>query len=120
INGLESMVLPIKIAQTENYIKQSLTRHLVFTCYIGIMLVMFLYNSFLYVTIRERAYLYYVMYIFSIGLAQAALGNYLKDLFGIENIWWHQFSITLFSTLSGIFAIVFASSFLELKKNAPF
>jgi two-component system, NtrC family, sensor kinase len=119
INGLESMVLPIKIAQNENNIKQNLTRHLVFTCYIGIMLVMFLYNSFLYVTIRERAYLYYVMYIFSISFAQAALGNYLKVLLGIENIWWHQFNITLFSTLSGIFAIIFASSFLELKKNAP-
>ncbi|MEN9456431.1 MAG: hypothetical protein RL210_1950, partial [Pseudomonadota bacterium] len=50
--------------------------------FIGTLLAMLLYNLLLFFSLREKTYLYYVLYIGSFGLAQATLYGY-----GSEYLW---------------------------------
>jgi signal transduction histidine kinase len=117
IRSLEPLIVPLYISNKDAFFLSSQARHLVFACYIGIMLVMFLYNTFLYITIKDRSYLYYILYIIFIAAAQATLGNYIQVITCTWTPAINHFGIALFSFLAGIFAILFAIQFLELKKN---
>lgn len=92
---------------------------LFFGIYFGIVCVMFFYNIFIFFTVRDRNYLYYVMYIATVGLVQACLKGYAAKF-----LWRNNTALTFQMTnislaLSGIFSIFFVFSFLSVKENKP-
>jgi signal transduction histidine kinase len=87
--------------------------------YFGIVLVMFLYNLFLYFTVRNSAYLYYVAYILFVGLTQACLNAY-----AFKYLWPNYPSLNTHSTYiipicSGLAVGLFFRSFVRTKKYTP-
>ncbi len=84
--------------------------------YYGMMLVMVFYNLFLYLSIRESAYLYYVGFVFSFAATQAAMNGVLFQYFypGLPQL--HQFSVLLLVPLSILFTSVFSLRFLKLEQ----
>ncbi len=86
--------------------------------YIGIMLVMGLYNLFVFFSVRDKIYLYYVIYVFGICLTYTMFKGY-----SFEFLWSSSgkvnFYIPVVSSFVVFFMLLFARSFLELKKNAP-
>jgi signal transduction histidine kinase/DNA-binding response OmpR family regulator len=80
---------------------------------------MFLYNLFIYLTIREISYLFYILYLFFFGL------HILKENgLAYKYIWpnfpeWNRQSFAFTIPMANISAILFTKSFLETKKNAP-
>ena len=82
----------------------------------GIMLVMFLYNLFVSVITRDKAYYYYVGYVLFIALTQTILdGTFEKYLVKVEPEAL-KFMLIAFPALSGIAALQFAKIFLHLKE----
>jgi hypothetical protein len=85
----------------------------------GIALSMILYNFFLFVTIRDYAYLWFVLYVLSISVyAMCHDGTgfqYLWPELPNFNFYIQQFS--LFSLMT--WAILYARSFLNTGKNLP-
>lgn len=92
---------------------------LYFGIYAGIILVMFLYNSFLYFSVKDKNYLYYVIYILMVGLAQTCLKGYSTLFLWPNNDWLIRQSVNLSIAMSGIFAIPFVVNFLNIRRNAP-
>ena len=92
---------------------------LFFGIYFGIICVMFFYNIFIFITVRDSSYLYYVLYILTVGLVQACLKGYASKFLWRENSWltFHMTNIAL--ALSGITAILFLYRFLSIKANRP-
>ena len=115
----EQVQLPISVG-TEQHISESIfTRDLLFGIYAGIMLVMFLYNLFLYFTVRDRAYLYYVGYIIFVGGTQACLEGYATRLFYPDSYYLANAMVVWVPALSGIFSIAFINNFLSVKSFTP-
>ena len=87
--------------------------------YFGIIIFVLLFNLFLYVIIREKSSLYYVLYIFSLLLLQISLTG-----FGFRFLWPNSIYVAnvanpFFASLS-IFALIrFTQSFLNLGKFYP-
>ncbi|HAL81226.1 MAG TPA: hypothetical protein DCO83_02490 [Mucilaginibacter sp.] len=54
----------------------SLAKNILFGVFFGIILVMFFYNLFIYFVVKDTIYLYYVVYIFVVGLVQATIEGY--------------------------------------------
>jgi len=83
-------------------------------CVIGSLIVMLLYNLSLFLALKERSYLYYSLYIFSVTfyfLAASGLGfNYVWDEFS----WLKYKAFSVFSSLSFIMMILFVRHFLQL------
>ncbi|MDQ5887235.1 MAG: hypothetical protein QG667_523 [Pseudomonadota bacterium] len=86
--------------------------------FIGTLLAMLLYNLLLFFSLREKTYLYYVLYIGSFGLAQATLYGY-----GSEYLWpahpLNDLALPLATSLTGVFLGLFSRRFLELGSQWP-
>ncbi len=85
----------------------------------GIILAMALYNLFVYFAIKDRSYLFYVLFITSFSLVHLSLDGYLFQYFWPENKPFSDVPDTLFLSLSIIFSFLFISSFLNLKTHIP-
>ncbi len=82
--------------------------------FFGGMLLMLLYNLFLYFLLRVRAYIYYVGYVFWLGI-------YFLGLFGFSQRYFESYTY-LFYISSGaffIFLTLFVQSILGLKEKLP-
>lgn len=111
--------LPMK-ADTELSIMDGVNKdQLFFGLYLGIILVMVFYNLFIYLTIRDSNYLYYVVYIVTVGLVQACLKGYASKFFWRNSTWLTLNMPNIAIALSGIFAIFFVFNFLNIKKYVP-
>ena len=83
----------------------------------GIMLVMILYNFFLFCVIRDRNYLYYIVFVASFTLFMAALNGDAYQFLWPKAPAWNEVSVTLFIALIGVFSLLFSDSFLKLRKH---
>lgn len=90
---------------------------LINSMYFGIIVIMFLYNVFVYLSTRNRSYLYYVFYTLTFGFAQFTLLGYFKAVFPFINLVVSKQTAIVASGLAGIFGILFFISFLEARKN---
>lgn len=112
------MDLPITIEKDVKVLEQLSMDQWYFGIYAGIIFVMFLYNFFIFLSVRERAYLFYVFYILIVGLTQAGLKGYAAKFLWPGNEWLIKYAPHIITAASGIFSIFFTFSFLHVKKYA--
>jgi len=84
--------------------------------YLGIMVVMLLYNLFIYFTTNDKDYIVYCHYIFWVALTQATLLGYSHRFLWTDNVWLSENMIIFCGAMSGIATIFFAKSFLQTRK----
>src|SRR5699024_8042188 len=112
-----SVQIPLTIWDYNAFHTKSTTEYLIFGSLIGLSIVMALYNLFLFVTIRDRSYLYYVIFVtFNTLLFIVDTG------FGYQYIWPNLVSaeavhVTELMFLSNIAGLLFIRAFLLLDKR---
>ncbi len=119
VSSSELIILPLTVAPPDKLLSVSNLREMLFGLYAGIILVMFIYNLFVYFSVRDKSYLYYVVYILLIGLTQASLKGYTTKYLWPDSIHLNHYSVTILSCLAGIFALEFLKDFLHTKENDP-
>ena len=81
----------------------------------GALLTLALYNSFIFMTTGDRAYLYYGLYLSAYFLAWAFTFHLPAELFGLHNLHLHYIFFFLLPPLNTLFYM----EFLGLQKRAP-
>lgn len=119
IKTTEQIQLPIKIGVAKGILEAISVGDLLSGIYFGIIAIMLFYNLFIYVTIRDKSYLYYVAYITFVGLTQACLHGYTFRYLWPDSSWFAIHSIFFIPALSGISAIAFVNHFLQVKEHMP-
>ncbi len=119
IKSYKQLVLPLYLGTLEDVIVNTANSDLLFGVYAGIILVMLLYNLFVYITVKDINYLYYVLYLFVVLLTQACLEGYIFRFVLADKPVTANLSIYVSSALIGISAIEFAKKFLSSKFYAP-
>ena len=111
-----SMQFPLSIWSERDFFVDDQKQILGLGLYYGIMIIMVLYNLFVFLSVREANYLYYVLYV-------ACMGAFLGSLQGInfqflwpEAIHWNDQSILAFLGGVVLFALIFTRNFLHLKE----
>ncbi len=115
----EQMSLPVNVGTLESITANHYRSDIFMGLYLGIMFVMFFYNLFIYFSVRDKSYLFYVLYILGIALAQASLQGFTFKYALPGSPELNKFSVVLFSALGGIGAISFTRFFLHLKERLP-
>ncbi|MDZ4756976.1 MAG: 7TM diverse intracellular signaling domain-containing protein [Bacteroidota bacterium] len=64
--------IPITVSSKNKYVEHNQNHNLFWGIYMGIMIFAFVYNLFIFFSVRERTYLYYILYI--LGSATFYLG----------------------------------------------
>lgn len=114
-----SLQLPMMIWSPGGlYEARSLTR-LGYGLYFGVLIVMALYNLMLFVMLGEKSYIYYVIYVGSFALLQAAIAGLASQYLWPELPSWGNRSIPFLMAMSCFFGVVFARSFLGTRNHSP-
>ncbi|MDP3394522.1 sensor histidine kinase [Sediminibacterium sp.] len=87
--------------------------------FLGTILVMALYNLFIFYGVRDESYLYYVFSIVGLGLYLAFYYG-----FGIEYLWpnsprWDTFCYSIIVPLTNIARLLFTKTYLNTSKYMP-
>ncbi|MRG47867.1 GHKL domain-containing protein [Chitinophaga sp. SYP-B3965] len=113
----EQAQLPVYLGVETTMNFKNTERNFIFGLYIGIILVMALYNLFIYISIRDTSYLYYVGYIICVGLTQASQQGYTFRFLWPNNLWFATHDTLLIPIFNGITAAIFIQSFLHTREK---
>lgn len=114
-----SMNIPLYM-WSQPALTQSISREqLIVGLYYGAMLVMLLYNLFLFIGIRDTSYLYYILFIAGQIMYQFTLNGLSFQYLWQDAIWWANNCLPCFMSFATFWAVFFARSFLGSKENAP-
>jgi len=87
--------------------------------YFGVLLVIFLYNLFLFFATADKNYLLYILYIFFLGLAQFSLAGYSFKFFWPSHPFINYWAVPVASAATTLCAVLFSVQFLRTKYYTP-
>lgn len=91
----------------------------VYGAFFGAIVAISLYNFFVYLSMRERAYGIYVFYALMAGAYTATFQGFHIALFPEAGKYWLLRSTPIFTSLMGFGMNLFAYSFLQMRRHAP-
>jgi two-component system NtrC family sensor kinase len=119
IKSRDNLQIPILIGLQKKISDSNKTKDFIFGIYAGIMLVMFLYNTFLYITVRDKTYLYYIIYLATVILTQISIQGYTFQYLWPNSPIIAQWSAFVFSPLVGVSSAYFMRIFLNTAFFCP-
>jgi hypothetical protein len=102
-----------EIMYYENYIT------LLFVLMIGVILAMVGYNTFVYISVREKVYLIYVIQSLLTGILQVILIGESMQFFWPNEVWIQNYAIVFFTAISSLSGLVFMVYFLKTSQYTP-
>lgn len=114
-----SMQMPLSIWQERHFFVEDQGEIAYLGLYYGLMLAMVLYNFFLFFSVRERHYLYYVFYVACMALFLSSLQGVSFQYFWPNSTRWNDSSIVFFLGFTIIFGLLFTREFLRVKQIKP-
>jgi len=115
LRAKEIFLIPLSVSSEANLLESFSIKGIVFGFYTGIMAVMFIYNLFLFIIIRDKSYLYYIFYILFTWLTQVSIQGYSAKYFWSSDSYLDLYSVITFSILALLSASLFTISFLNTK-----
>ncbi|TAE30130.1 MAG: hypothetical protein EAZ92_05130 [Candidatus Kapaibacterium sp.] len=114
-----SMSIPLYMWSPSALTRSISREQLIVGLYYGAMLVMLIYNFFLFIGIRDINYLYYICFIAGQIMYQFTLNGLSFQYLWQDAIWWANNCLPCFMSFATFWAVFFARSFLGSKENAP-
>lgn len=120
VHSISVMQIPVYLAPQRLFHMRDNETQIIMGIYFGIMLIMGFYNLFLFFSLREKIYLYYVLTVFFSILYMVSFHGY-----GYRHFWseypYIQNRVIHLSGLTTIFFLnLFTVEFLDTKKFSPF
>ncbi len=119
IQGQDALQLPLFLVSEDQLSKDTQYSTYAFGAFFGVILIMAIYNFFIFLFIKERVYLWYTLYVITYGLFSATVEGISFEFIWTESIFWSERSVNLFLMGYFFFIILFTRAFLETKKNLP-
>lgn len=120
VSSEEQILIPLYIGSSAATFQAFNNQDILTGIYFGIIAVMVFYNFFVYLSVRDRSYLYYVFFIVFIGLTQIALQGYSYRFFWPSYPSIANHSVIFFPAIVGILAIEFFKNFLQIKNYSKY
>ena len=116
VNTSSSMQVPIFIWHPDYFFEAHSTEQYGLGLYYGMMLVMFFYNFFLWFSIRDSNYLWYISYIASFAALQATTSGLSYQYLWPNSPWLESIAPPISIALVGFFGTAFTRRFLHTRQ----
>ncbi len=121
VQTTSTMQLPLVLWDRNSFFGAEQSRSMFEGIYYGIVLVMVLYNLFVFMAVGERSFLHYVGYITAMPLFLASLHGVAFQYLWPESTWWNDQAIIVFLNLAVVFGGTFSIRFINVtRENHPF
>jgi len=115
----DGMIFPLSIWDPEYFTQRVQIEQFLFGIYYGIIMVMILYNLFIFIFTRDKNYLIYILYISFFGMFQLAMNGLAVQYLWPETPWWGIHANPFFIGMSALFGSYFSIKFLNMPVNIP-
>lgn len=112
-----SHLVPMKIYNESSLIKRVQNSFMVTGIYYGAALIMFFFNLFLFIGLKDKSYLYYILFLMSFALSLLTMDGFLYKYLFRNYPWWNSIQLYVYVYASTFFGSMFTIHYLELKKN---
>ncbi|NKQ11134.1 sensor histidine kinase [Pseudomonas sp. SST3] len=113
-----SIQVPLTLWAPVGYLEEQSAHIYVLAIIYGVLLVMLVYNLFIYLSVRDRSYLYYILYIGSFGLYQVSVNGLGVQYLWPDSSWWANASTPFLIGAAALFGSQFARSFLHTREHS--
>jgi diguanylate cyclase (GGDEF)-like protein len=108
--------LPVFVIEQTELLQHSVKTELAYGLFFGFLIVMAIYNLFIFLATRELGYLFYVLFTLSSAIfISAEKGFAFQYLWPSSTYWQHQ-AVGIFACVTMFFAGLFVVEFLRLKE----
>ncbi|TBW58808.1 EAL domain-containing protein [Marinobacter halodurans] len=114
-----ALQVPISIWQRDaffNHISEVDQAHAI---YYGILITVIFFNLFVFLAMREATYLYYALSTFGYLFLLSSLRGATYPVLWPDNPWLQNQSMMMSVPIAVLFSLLFARSFLELRRRSP-
>ncbi len=119
VSSQSVLTLPIYLWQPQAFQDYDHDVQLVLGGFYGLILALVLYNLMLYVSLRDRVYLYYVLYTAVFGIYLFSYDGLAFQYLWPESVWWANHAPATSLSLVLMLGAIFARAFLVLDRVAP-
>jgi diguanylate cyclase (GGDEF)-like protein len=114
VHSRSALTVPLYLSRPAAFAGADRDAQLLYGMFYGLIIALFLYNLMLLIALRDRIYLWYVLYVGAFGTGLAVFDGYAFQYLWPESIWWanHALGTALCATL--LFGTQFARSFLDM------
>jgi signal transduction histidine kinase len=113
-----SIQVPLSLWSQHAYLEAQPGRIYVLGMIYGVLLAMLVYNLFIYISIRDPSYLYYILYIAAFGLYQVSVNGAGVQFLWPDRPWWANAATPLLIGATGLFGCLFTRSFLRTAEHS--
>lgn len=112
------MQYPLTVMTKERFVESYHGNDMFSGFYYGFMILIIVYNLFLYFSLKDSSHIYYIFYVICNGLMIAQLKGHIAELWGdkLHFLWQYSPAVIAIASYS---AFIFTHHILETKKNAP-
>lgn len=119
IKSSQKADIRIAFRSSNRFLSYALNEYSLYGIFYGMILIIALYNGLIYAAIKEVKYLYYVFYLLSVGVFAACVDGIAFQYLWPNHPEWNQPMTGLSSYLIIMFALLFSTHFLNLKRRFP-
>ncbi|HNC59169.1 MAG TPA: 7TM diverse intracellular signaling domain-containing protein [Leptospiraceae bacterium] len=112
-----SLQLPVLLWEKKTFFEKDQYSFLFQILFIGIVGAMFLYNSLLGISLKDKLYLYYILYLSSVSLFLTGINGLNAQLLFRDSPNLDKYSLPVLLSLNNLGNVLFAKSFLNLKNQ---
>jgi hypothetical protein len=120
IQSSQTADIIIVLRSIDRFVGYALSEYLTFGIFYGMILIFSFYNLIMFIAMRQRQYLYYVLYVMSVALYELCTDGIAYQLLWPNWPLWNQQAFAWPLLTMSIFALLFTSSLLHLKVRQPF
>lgn len=119
IRSSSSLNIPLTYWRETTFLNEKLTEYLLLGIFFGSVLILIIYNVFLYFGFKDNSYVYYVLFLLFWGLSQAAINGLAFQYLWPNNIFWANINLPFFIFMSLFTSIQFCRGLLATKEHTP-
>jgi PAS domain S-box-containing protein len=114
-----TFILQMTAWNSDSFREKVAKEEMIYGLFYGCVIVMVIYNLFVFFAVRDRSYLYYVLYLVSLVTYQTLSKPHAIILFSDDTVFWDKYYLALSGWFSWFMAIQLYREFLNMKVEHP-
>lgn len=110
--------LPIRLWEEKEFVEHTSKQNLFMGIFFGFLLAMGISNLFLFLTTRNRTFLMYSGYVFSLTLTLGAIHGFAYAHIWPNQIWFQGRAVAIFANAAIMFALIFSRMLLQVQEHS--
>ena len=114
----EVLKLPIVLYSADGFVEMNTTEQFLFGIFYGILSIVAIIYLFFFFALKENTFLYYSLYVISVGLLQFALDGFFYQYVTPGGGWFSNHAVLFFAIIGAFLSGKYSEVFLNIKTHS--